>query len=399
MPGAANAGSVREVMTGPGVRRTVALALVGRLSYGLLPLCLLFTVRDSSGSFAVAAASSAALGFATLAMPLQARWIDRYGQRRVLPWYAGCYAALLVTTGLLSRGPQPHAVWVAMGLLLGLCAPALGPSMRAQWREIAVEGSPRRVAYSIDSMAEESLYLVGPLAASLVLATGPARVGLYLAAGLIAVGTAGLVTSPFVPPFGSALSGQQDHGETIGVLRRPGLVTLLLVMSMVGAAAAACFLGVAAIADDAGVPSAVGAIEAAMAVGAILAGLAWARLRRDPAWPSALGALLLTAGLAQASAAAAAPHLVSVGVLLVAVGAVAALVFIVAFTGADDLVEPEQRTEASTWVSTAFNGGSALGTAVAGLVLTLGSAVPFAFAACLSALAAGAVLAQSRRRR
>ncbi len=393
MPGVTNAGSIREVLSGPAVARTFAFALVGRLAYGLLPLCLLFTVRDSSGSFAVAAASSAALGFAALAMPLQAGLIDRYGQRLVLPCYAGCFAVLLIVTGLLTGGDQPDAIWVAMGLLLGLSAPALGPSMRAQWREIAAEGSPRRVAYSIDSIAEESLYLVGPLVASAVLATGSPRIGLFLAAGFICVGTVGLVTSPFVPPCASTVLVSQTRADSIGVLRRPSMVALLLVMVMVGAAGAACFLGVAAIADGVGVPSAVGAIEAGMAVGAILAGVAWARLRRDPAWPSALGLLLLTSGVAQAAATVAAPHLVLVGVLLVAVGAAAAPIFVVAFTGADSLVAPEQRTEASTWVSTALNGGNALGTALAGLVLTLGLAAPFAFATFLTAIAAGMALA------
>ena len=136
-----------------------------------------------------------------------------------------------------------------------------------------------------------------------------------------------------------------------------------------------------------------------MAVGAIVAGLIWARLRRDPPWATALGLLLLTSAVAQSGAAVAAPHLVLVGVLLIAVGAVAAPVFVVAFTGADSLVVPEQRTEASTWVSTALNGGNALGTALAGLVLTLGLAAPFGFAACLTTLATGAALARGFRAR
>src|SRR4051812_29037045 len=120
MTGVTHAGSIRGVMSGPGVARTFALAMVGRLTYGLLPLCLLFTVRDSSGSFAVAAASSAALGFATLAMPIQARFIDRFGQRRVLPYYAACYSALLIAIRLLATGSQPDILWVTIGLLLGL---------------------------------------------------------------------------------------------------------------------------------------------------------------------------------------------------------------------------------------------------------------------------------------
>lgn len=399
MTGVTRAGSIREVVSGRAVARTFAFAMVGRLTYGLLPLCLLFTVRDSSGSFAVAAASSAALGFATLAMPIQARFIDRYGQRRVLPCYAICYSGLLLTMGLLAGGNRPDGFWIATGLLLGLSAPALGPSMRAQWREIAREGPQRRVAYSLDSIAEESLYLVGPLTASVVLATGPARVGLLLAALLVVIGTAGLVASPHVPVPAHKTARAPQRGVSLGALGQPRLRTLLCVMGMIGAAGAACFVGVAAIADGAGVPSAVGLIEAGMAVGAIVAGLFWARLRRDPPWATALGLLLLISACAQLGAAVAAPHLVFVGVLLIAVGAMAAPVFVVAFTGADSLVAPEQRTEASTWVSTALNGGNALGTALAGVVVALGLAAPFGFAACLTTLATGIALALRARAR
>ncbi|TQL68083.1 hypothetical protein FB381_1972 [Nocardioides albertanoniae] len=399
MTGVTHAGSIRGVISGPGVARTFAFAMVGRLTYGLLPLCLLFTIRESSGSFAVAAASSAALGFATLAMPIQARLIDRFGQRRVLPPYAACYSALLITVGVLAGDSRPDIFWVATGLLLGLSAPALGPSMRAQWREIAAEGPPRRIAYSLDSIAEESLYLIGPLSASVVLATGPARLGLLLAAGLVVVGTAGLATSAYVPVPASDAAVVQSRKPHAGILRRPGLAPLLMAMAMTGAAGAACFVGVAAIADGAGTPSAVGVVEAGMAVGAIFGGLAWARLRRDPPWAFALVLLLLTSAAAQVGAAIAAPELIVVGVILIAVGAVAAPVFVVAFTGADSLVTPERRTEASTWVNTALNGGNALGTALGGLVLTIGAAAPFGFAACLTTLATGTALALASRAR
>ena len=395
MTGVHHAGSIRTVVSGRGVPRTFAFALVGRLTYGVLPLCFLFTVRQSSGSFAVAAAASAALGFATLAMPLQARLVDRFGQRRVLPWYAASYAAVLLTAALVATANPPDLVWVGTGLLLGLSGPALGPSMRAQWREIAAEGPARRAAYSLDSIAEESLYLVGPLLAGLLLATGPARLGLLVAGVLVLIGTAGLVTSAYVPGVEGAASDQPRSRS--GLLRRPGLPALLATMAVLGTAGAACFVGVAATADRAGTPGAVGLVEAAMAVGAIVAGWAWSRLRVDPPWPRALAALLLVVLVGQVAAAASSPSLLLVGASLVVVGATTVPVLVVAFTGADALVPPEQRTEASTWVTTTLNGGSALGTALAGAVLGAGPATPFWCAAGLTALALAVVTVRGRR--
>lgn len=396
MLGIPAAASIRSVMSGPAVVRTFAFALVGRLAYGLLPLCLLFTIRDASGSLATAASTSAAFAFAAMAMPVQARLVDRFGQRRVLPCYASCFASLLITVGVLSRADQSNGAWIGLGVLLGLSAPALGPAMRAQWREIAPEGPPRRVAYSVDSVAEESLYLIGPLAASLVLATGPARVGLFLTAALVVVGTIALVASPYVPTAG--IAPVPDHqASTAGVLRRRGFPGLLSAMALFGAAGAACLFGVAGLADHAGKPSVVGIIEAAMAVGAILAGLTWARLRREVTWSTALTALLLVAALAALGQAVAAPSLGLVGAFLVLSGAAAAPIFVVAFMAADALVAPPQRTEASTWVSTSFNGGNAAGTALAGFAVAVGHAAPFVLASGL-ALSATLIVLHRRHR-
>jgi MFS family permease len=399
MPGATDAGSIRTVLTRPAVARTFGFALVGRLTYGLLPLCFLFTVRDASGSFAVAATAMATFGFATMAMPLQARLLDRYGQRRVLPCYAACFVITLLTTSILSAGDRSDATWVALGLLSGLSVPALGPAMRGQWREIAEEGVDRRVAYSIDSIGEESLYLVGPLAASIVLLLGPARAGLVLAAVLIAVGTAALMISPYVPdraPRTRRIAGVDTRRR--GPMRSRQFRHLLLPLFFFGAAGAACFLGIASLADQANQPGAVGLIEAAMAVGAIGGGLAWSRLTHEPSWTHALVVLLLVAALAQVGASLASPSLVLVGTALAASGVVAAPIYVVAFTASDALTSRELRTEASSWVSTTMNVGNAVGTAVAGSIAGPAGAAPFILSAALC-VAAALILAWLHRSR
>lgn len=68
------AGSYRTLLAYPVVARTFALALVGRLGYAVLPLPLtfLFTVRQTTGSFAGAATAMAVFGSTTIVLPLQA---------------------------------------------------------------------------------------------------------------------------------------------------------------------------------------------------------------------------------------------------------------------------------------------------------------------------------------
>ena len=58
MPGTTRAGSYRDVLLLPHALRTFVPALFGRLSYGLLPLSALFTIQQSTNSFATAGAET-----------------------------------------------------------------------------------------------------------------------------------------------------------------------------------------------------------------------------------------------------------------------------------------------------------------------------------------------------
>ena len=394
MSGVTDAGSTRLLLAGPAVARTFACALLGRLAYGVLPLCFLFTVRDATGSFALAAACSATLGLATLVMPVQARLLDRLGQHRVLPVASLCWSSLLVVAVALARGEHPAALWLGLSLLLGVSGPLLGPSMRAQWREIASEGAQRRRAYALDSVGEESLYLVGPILAGGVLALGPAWGGLLLAAGLVGCGTLALVPSPYRPPASGA-GAVAVAGRTGPAGLGSGLAGLVLTLVLFGAGSAATFVGIAALADRAGRRGLAGPVEAALAAGAVTGGLLWARHGRTRPAAPVLAALL--AGLAVTQGVVALADGLLVAALVLALGGLATSpILVVAYAAVDERVPAGRRTEASTWVNVGVNSGSALGTAVAGLLAGGGGCLPFALAAGLSVGAAGAALAWGR---
>ncbi|KRB73284.1 hypothetical protein ASE01_21300 [Nocardioides sp. Root190] len=387
MTGVPDAGSLRLLLSGPAVARTFVLALLGRLAYGVLPLCLFFTVRHATDSFALAAGCSAAVGFASLVMPAQARLIDRCGQHRVLPVAAAAYSSLLVLGAVIAQVSLPPAAWLGYGVLLGLTGPVLGPSMRAQWREIAPEGVQRQRAYSLDAVCEESLYLLGPLVAGLVLTSGPAWLGLLVAAGLVWCGVAGLVLSPYRPEAVAPAPHPAEVSRRAGL--PPGVAALLGTGALFGAGGAVAFVAIAALADDLGRPAVAALVETGMAVGAVLGGLLWARSRRQRSAGPVLAGLLVIVALAQVAASVAVPQPVLVGLAL-AMGALATSpVFVVAFTLADTLVPPERRTEMSTWVTVGINGGAAIGTALAGLVVPHGIGTAFLLAALLSTVAAG----------
>ncbi|HEX5205300.1 MAG TPA: MFS transporter, partial [Actinoplanes sp.] len=186
MPRPAAAGSYRAVLLLPSASRTFVPALGGRLAYGLLPLATLFTIQQATGSYAAAGLALALFGLASITLPLKARYLA------LLPWLALVCALCL---GAAALTPWP-VVFVG---LAGLAAPPLGPAMRATWRSLTEGTSLKERAYALDSIAEESLYLLGPLLAGLLIAVAPARFALLLTAGLLLAGTVGMVLAAPAP--------------------------------------------------------------------------------------------------------------------------------------------------------------------------------------------------------
>ena len=357
MSGTVRAGSYRDVLLLPLALRTFVPALFGRLSYGLLPLSLLFTVQQSTNSFATAGAAVAIFGFASLSMPYKARLVDRFSQRRILPPLAvGCSAALLVIASTTS-----NLVLVAAA---GLLAPPLGPSMRSNWRLLTDGSALKERAYALDAVSEECLFLGGPLLAGALISVASAPAALGCSAGLMVVGTLAMVTSPVTRHTTAAPATRHP----LGPLVIPGLRRILVVIMVTASGVSLAYLCVAGVAQRAGHPGAAGYVEAAIALGSVTGGLLWARRSHTRSWSTHLGGLIavLAAGLLAASFAT---NLLVLGVVMGAAGVAVAPLFVVSYLAADNVTPPHQRTEASTWINTANNLGSSAGSALAGLLI------------------------------
>ncbi|MFG1906018.1 MFS transporter [Kribbella sp. NPDC048928] len=360
MFGTLRAGSYRDVLLLPSALRTFVPALLGRLSYGLLPLSLLMTVRHSTGSFAIAGAAVAVFGVSSLSMPYKARLVDRYSQRRVLPFLAtGSSAGLF----LISGTPNTAVLLVLVGVT-GLLAPPLGPSMRSNWR-LLTDGLPlKERAYALDAVAEECLFLGGPLIAGTLIGVFAAPIALACSAALMLLGTLAMVSSPVTTH--AAPPAHARH--PLGPLVLPGLRRVMLVILLTAAGISTAYLCVAAVAQQAGHSGAAGYVEAAIAAGSVVGGILWARRSHTRSSSSHLAALIavLAAGLLTASVM---PGLIPLGAVLGVAGAAVAPLFVVAYLAADSVTPPHQRTEASTWINTSNNLGSAAGSAATGVLV------------------------------
>lgn len=357
---------LRALLRTPDVPLFLAVALVGRLSYGTVGLALLLRVEEATGSYAVAGAALVAYGLAAaLLAPLRGRLLDRAGPRRALPGLALAGASALVVLAVLPAD-VPDVALVALGGLAGSLAPPLGPVTRAVWAELADGPAALRAAYSLDTVAEEGLFTLGPLLVGGVVAVADPRAALLLTAGLLLTGSTGMALSPLCR--GGRARAPVAGAVALRPLRSVPFRRLLVVLGGVGAGLGGVELAVVAHAGSAGTA---GALLAVLSLGSALGGAVygvrrWAR-GAEVHLPVLTGALAL--GLAGLAALIALGGVLLVAAALLLTGLAMAPLLVAAYTRADALSDPGSRTEAGTLVGTVGNLGNALGTGLAGLLV------------------------------
>ncbi|MBB4984521.1 MFS transporter [Streptomyces nymphaeiformis] len=389
------------VLRTPHARRTFGAALLGRLSYGVAPLSLVLSVKDGTGSYAAAGTVMAVFGLTgVLLSPARAALVDRFGPRRALVPLAAGSAVLLVALAVATARPAtPLVALVALAAAAGALPPPLGPVSRALWSGMLTDRNLLRRAYSLDTVAEELLFVTGPLLVGLLVRYASAPAGLAVSAGLVLTGTLALVTSPVVR--GGAV--QQDPGTPEPAAGRrggpgAGLPRAVAVAAGVGMCLGAVELLVIAFADAHHRPGAVPWAAAALSAGSAVGGLAYGAVPwrvptavRLSALALGLGAVLAVAGLS--------PHPYALVGWVALGGLFVAPALTSAYLLADESVGEERRTRAGAWVNTAFNAGTTAATAGAGLLVgRLPLPLCFALAALPAVLTAVGTLVPARRR-
>ncbi|MFE5598802.1 MFS transporter [Streptomyces coelicoflavus] len=392
--------SYAAVLRVPHARRTFAAALVGRLSYGTVSLALMLSLTRSTGSYAVAGLVMALFGATSVFLsPYRASLVDRHGPRRALLPMALLYAALLCVLAEVCRRPgTPEAVLAVTAALAGACTPPLGPTMRAVWARLLPDRALLQRAYSLDGVAEELLFVSGPLLVGALVAVAPPVAGVVLSAVLVAAGTLAFVTSPVTAAPGSDGRRKDDgpapKGRTDGQVR--ALLQPVVVAAAVGVSVSAVDLLVVAYAGERGLgDGAVAWVLAALSVGSAVGGLAngavaWSSPTRArlPFFAAGLGLCLAAAGLA--------PGLGTLVAAVMCAGLFVAPALTTAYLIADEGAAPGFRVRAGAWCNTAVNAGGSAGAAAVGLLVER-LPLPVCFAVS-GAVAAAAALVPGHRR-
>lgn len=362
------------LLSSPGAARLMASALYARLPLGMASLAMLLLVRQSTGSIAAAgiAVGAYALGTGATA-PLQGALVDRHGQLRVLLPSAALQSSLLVVLALACRSHAPAAVLVAVAALAGGALPPLSASARALWPQLLGDRRRLEAFYGLEAVAQEVIWLAGPLIVAAAVALANAEVAVLLCAVMSLTGTAVFCTAP----ASRAWRPRQDPRGRGGALASRPLRTMLCSIAMTGCAWGCLSVGVPALAVQLGSNGGAGLLLSLVSCGSLLGGLAYGRLNWslpvERRYPILLGGIALCA-----LPLALAGDLRTAAPLAILLGIGWAPAMSCQYAIVERLAPRGSTTEAFTWNTSAIVAGSAVGSALSGaLASSVGAGLAF----------------------
>ena len=385
----------RAGLSVPGAGPLFASALVGRFPQGMSSLAILLLVRGTTHSYAAAGAAVGAFALATAASaPVIGRLVDRFGRARVLMPFACGQAVVYALIVLAAVGGAGAPVLIVLSAAAGALLPPIAPSVRSLLREVFDDQAVLDTAYALESIFQETIWIVGPLIVALVIAITSPEVAVATLGAVCVGGTSVFLRSPLVRNSGS---GRGAGHERSSALASPELRALLGPIFLTGVSLGAVEVGLPSLALHAGSRPASGLLLALWSVGSMCGGLWYgAHVWRSPLstrYQLLLGLLLVcTAPLIAARS-------IPAGVVCsLLAGLAIAPVFSCQYALVGRSVTPGSETEAFTWVSAALIGGLAAGSAIGGAVIGPGGVgAPFVFA-CLASLLAAVIAAGLRGR-
>lgn len=377
--------SFRSVLSIQGSPGLFASALVARLPQGMGSLAILLLVRANTHSYAAAGFAVGAFALATAAMaPIQGRLVDRFGRTRVLVPDATGQGIVLAVLVLAASRHAPGVVLVLLSGLAGALLPPIAASVRALLGDVVEDRVVRDAAYAVDSVAQELVWITGPLFVAAVISVSSPAAAVLLLAAVCVGGTTLFVRSPLVR---DRVRPARDH-QRVPALSSGELRALLAPVLLVGTGLGAIEVGIPSLALHAGSRSATGLLLALWSVGSVAGGLWYgARTWRAPLAARYRG-LLVIAVLFMAPLIGA--RSIPAGALCsLLAGVTIAPMFSCQYALVSRLVKPGSETEAFTWTAAALISGLAIGSAAGGAVIATGGVgAPFELACAATAAAA-----------
>jgi MFS family permease len=384
-----------QALATPGALRFSAAGVLGRMPISMFGLGTVLLIATLTGRYALAGAVAAAgsIGYAVVS-PQVARLADRFGQRRVLRPLALAFAALTAAMIGCAQAGAPAWALLLSGGLAGAAMPSLGSMVRARWSALLVGSPLLHAAFSLESVADEVIFVVGPVLVTLLATEVYPSSGVAVAAAACLAGTLLLAgertTEPPVRPESPARAPGAGRRVRRALLPAPGLITLAPVCFFFGAMLAAIDLATVDFAQEHGHKPLAGLILGGYALGSAVGGL-WYGSR---AWRSPLRrrfAVTLCAAAVGTATFWAMPGLAALAAVVFCAGLPLSPMLITGFSLIEQQAPATRQAEGMAWLTSAISVGTAAGSAAAGQVVD-GAGARWAYGLA-AACAAGAVLA------
>lgn len=353
----------RKLLARPGALAFSAAGFVARLPISMMALAIVLLLSGTGRSYALAGAVAATVALLNaVAGPRIGRLVDRHGQARVLRVTATVHTAALV--GLAAAGTARAPGWVLFlpAAVVGLSFASIGGMVRARWSALlANDRAELHTAYALESVIDEVIFIVGPIAvAALATAWHPAA-GLGAVIALTVVGTAALCAQHATEPPRADRSGAGPAAS----LHSAGLLVVVTVFGCLGALFGAFEVSVVAFTSDEGARGSAGLVLAAYALGSMIAGIGYGSV----AWRTPVAVRFRLGALAMGASLLALPFVDTVKALA-ALSLVAGFAISPTLIAGNDLVQslvPRARlTEGLAWTTTGICIGLTAGAASTG---------------------------------
>lgn len=336
---------------------------LGRFPRSAMSLSIIIVVAARTDSYQLAGMVSAGFIVAmAVAGPLWSRAMDRRGQGRVLTvsWIATAVASGFLV--LVALTDAARFWWFVAAVALGATLADVGAAVRTRWTRLLPPGE-RGTAFAVETMADESVFVIAPPLVTLVAATLEPVLGVVLAAVAGAVGCALL-----------AAAGSSDPGPRSTSVGRvswlPPVTIWPVIVSVLGIGAMFGAFDVFSVgwAHEAGHPWVTGSIMATLSLGNTLG----AMLLGAVGWQRSLRTRYLLTGLLLAATVVALPFvhgLVGRHLVVFVVGMAVGPVLVSGVALVESRVDHHRVTEMLSWYGLGISAGVPIGSTLGGHAL------------------------------
>jgi MFS family permease len=368
--------SYPQLLRTPGASTLGFWGMIGRLPIAMRSISILILVSAVTGSLGNAGTVAAAMLVSQgVAGPVLGRLADRLSQRRVL--LTACLAHPVAITLLLMSIVFVAPLWVLIvgAVAAGCTSVSFSSFMRARWAALVDHGM-LRTAYAVESMIDETIFLLGPLLVTvLVSAVGPAA-GLLACGVLTATGSVAVALHRRSEPASEPTPANGPE-RAFAV---PGVRVLMVSYAGIGFLLGAVDVTMIAFAQEQSAPGLGGVFLSLTAVGGLAAGAVYGAVnwRLSQAQLLLITTCLLTVGAVPLAFAGSS---LVMAFLAVAAGIAIAPALIAGSTLLESLAPKGSLSEGFSWLTSAGALGIASGTAVGGRLAELGGSEHAAWAA------------------